>query len=96
QMGVLLLCAFSLFIVSVDTSEILVGVMTQGKSHTGSFMPLLEELKGQGHNVTLFMDSYVNISFGNKVNEWFIKITGGATEAFIHCWIIRKNSGTHC
>uniref|UniRef100_A0A915CCQ7 glucuronosyltransferase n=1 Tax=Parascaris univalens TaxID=6257 RepID=A0A915CCQ7_PARUN len=75
-MGVLLLCAFSLFIVSVDTSEILVGVMTQGKSHTGSFMPLLEELKGQGHNVTLFMDSYVNISFGNKVNEWFIKITG--------------------
>ncbi|KHN79523.1 UDP-glucuronosyltransferase 1-9 [Toxocara canis] len=59
----------------IQASEILLGVMPQGKSHAGSFMPLLHELIQQGHNVTIYMDNYGMNTLGVRVNEWFINVT---------------------
>ncbi|VDK54652.1 unnamed protein product [Anisakis simplex] len=67
--------AVNLFL-STTASEILVGVMPQGKSHAASFMPLLQKLIQQGHNVTIYMENYGVGSLKGHANEWFINVTG--------------------
>ncbi|ETN69157.1 hypothetical protein NECAME_05374, partial [Necator americanus] len=48
--------------------------MPQGRSHTGSFMPLINKLKEQGHEVSLYMEAYPDEkNFGLK--DQMLKIT---------------------
>ncbi|KHJ91331.1 hypothetical protein OESDEN_08809 [Oesophagostomum dentatum] len=53
-----LLAIFLLFIHPVHNAKILLASMPQGRSHTGSFMALINEIKRQGHEIWLYMEAY--------------------------------------
>lgn len=64
-----------LFIYSVHNAKILLASMPQGRSHTGSFMPLINKMKEQGHEISLYMEAYPNeTNFG--LTDRMLKITG--------------------
>ncbi|XGW01429.1 hypothetical protein V3C99_013963 [Haemonchus contortus] len=49
----------------VHGAKILVASMPQGRSHTGSFMALINKLKNDGHQVFLYMEAYPDeMNFG--------------------------------
>ncbi|VDO10677.1 unnamed protein product [Haemonchus placei] len=46
------------FVSNVHGAKILLASMPQGRSHTGSFMALINKLKDAGHQVFLYMEAY--------------------------------------
>ncbi|KHJ79615.1 hypothetical protein OESDEN_20733 [Oesophagostomum dentatum] len=65
-----LLVILLLFIQPVPSAKILLASMPQGRSHTGSFMALINEIKRQGHEIWLYMEAYPNRTNPFASNEF--------------------------
>ncbi len=67
----------SLVLGCCDGARILLATMPQGRSHAGTFMPLLHRLVEDGHDVIVYFDIYrPELPLGGGVQENLVLIKG--------------------